>query len=348
MIDHHTAQVPNVDITLITLSNDQCRAVLTDAGARLLELHVPDADGNLADVVLGRATLEETVTDPNYFGATAGRYANRIRAGKFPLDGVLQQVTCNEGANHLHGGARGFDRHLWSTQLGADGNSVTFWRISPDGEEGFPGTLTTRVTYRLEGRALAIEIEATTDQTTVANIVNHAYFNLGGHDSGPVLEHLLQIHGSHYIPVDDELLPTGEVRAVEGTAFDFRTPTPIGKNLHQVDHAGAGRTTTDAAGYDHNWVLDGTGMREIATLTDPKSRRRLTVSTNQPGVQVYVGGYLDGVTAKAPADQYAAFGGLTFETQTFPDAVNHSHFPQATLNPGETYLNRIRYDFSTV
>ncbi|URN07282.1 galactose mutarotase [Actinomadura madurae] len=344
---NNTAQVNGFDIDVITLENDFCRVVLTNLGARLLELHVPDRNGSLADVVLGRGTLDETAVDPNYMGSTAGRYANRIRAGRFSLDGKVCEVTRNEGSNHLHGGKRGFDRQIWSTQH-VDGNHVSFWRVSPDGEEGFPGTLTTQVTYRLEGRTLEIDIEATTDRTTVANIVNHAYFNLAGHSSGSVLDHIMQLNSTYYVPVDEELLPTGEVRAVEGTPFDFRAPTPIGKNIEKVSHSGAGRALTDAgAGYDHNWVLDGHGLREVASIIDPNSGRRLTLSTNQPGVQIYTGGYLQGVSAKAPAGRYSAFAGFTLETQTFPDAVNHSHFPAPVLRPDERYLNSIRLEFST-
>ena len=348
MIENKAAKVLGLEVDLITLSNDVCTAVLTNLGARLVELHVPDKDGNLTDIVLQRPSLEDMAADENYMGSTAGRYANRIRGGKLVIDGTPVQLSVNEGSNHLHGGLRGFDRHVWSTELAADGNAVTFWRISPNGEEGYPGTLTTSVTYRLEDSALNIDIRATTDATTVVNIVHHSYFNLGGHESGAVLDHLLEMRSSFYTPVDDDLLPTGEILAVEGTPFDFRRSTPIGENIARVTHSGAGRVTDGGVGYDHNWVLEGTGMREVVFITDPRSGRRLTMSTNQPGVQLYVGGYLDGVTGKAPAGKYQAFAGLTLETQTFPDAVNHSHFPQAELRPGETYLNSMRFEFSTV
>jgi aldose 1-epimerase len=346
MIVDEVVPVTNLEVERITLSSSACRAVLTNLGARLVELHVPDRDGILADVVLQRPTLQDMATDDNYMGSTAGRYANRIRAGKLVIDGVPVQLSLNEGANHLHGGVRGFDRHLWSTQRAEDGTAVTFWRISPAGEEGYPGTLTTSVTYRLVGSTLSIDIRATTDATTVVNIVHHSYFNLGGHASGTVLDHVLEMRSSFYVPVDDELLPSGEVLAVDGTPFDFRTPTPIGKNIAHVQHSGAGRVTESGVGFDHNWVLDGVGMREVLVVTDPRSGRRLTMATNQPGVQLYVGGYLDGVTGKAPAGEYQAFAGFTLETQTFPDAVNHAHFPRAELRPGETYHNSVRLDFS--
>ena len=348
MIENKTEQVQGLDVQVLTLTNGKCKAVLTDLGARMLELHVPDRDGTIADIVLQRPSLEDISIDDNYMGSTAGRYANRIRDGKLQIDGKPAQLSINEGSNHLHGGLRGFDRKIWATQVGVDGSEVTFWRVSPDGEEGYPGTLTTSVTYRLEESALSIDIRATTDQPTVVNIVHHSYFNLGGHESGTILDHELVMRSSYYTPVDDDLLPTGEVRAVEGTPFDFREPTQIGKNINDVHHSGAGRVTESGVGYDHNWVLEGSGMRQVVFITDPASGRRLSMSTNQPGVQLYVGGYLDGVTGKGTVGQYKAFAGLTLETQTFPDAVNHSHFPQADLWPGETYLNSIRFDFSTV
>jgi aldose 1-epimerase len=347
VIENKAVQVKDLEVDLITLSSGTCRAVLTNLGARLVELHVPDKDGNLTDVVLQRPTLEDMSTDDNYMGSTAGRYANRIRNGKLLIDGEPVQLSINEGSNHLHGGLRGFDRYVWSTELAEDGSAVTFWRVSPNGEEGYPGTLTTSATYRLIDSTLAIDIRATTDAATVVNIVHHSYFNLGGHDSGTVLDHVLEMRSSYYVPVDDDLLPSGEVLAVDGTPFDFRTPTPIGKNIAAVHHSGAGRVTDSGVGYDHNWVLDSVGMREVLAVTDPKSGRRLTLSTNQPGVQLYVGGYLDGVTGKAPVDRYKAFAGFTLETQTFPDAVNHSHFPRAELRPGESYLNSMRLNFST-
>jgi aldose 1-epimerase len=342
-----TTHVDGIEVQLITLTRGAYRAVVTDLGARLLELHVPGRDGTTADIVLQRSSLAEIAHDDNYMGSTAGRYANRIRAGRLEIDGTPVQLSLNEGANHLHGGVRGFDQKLWSAHTSKE-SEVTFWRVSPDGEEGYPGTLVTSVTYRLSDSALEIDIEATTDAPTVANIVHHSYFNLAGHDGGTVLDQVLQVRASHYLPVDEELLPTGEIRAVAGTPFDFREPTPIGKNIAEVDNSGAGRPTGDVVGYDHNWVLDGIGMRPVVVATDPASGRRLTMSTNQPGVQLYVGGYLAGVTGKAPVSTYPAFAGFTLETQTFPDAVNHSHFPSAALYPGQTYRNAVRFDFSVV
>lgn len=348
MLDTFTATAGDHDITIVTISNDVCRVVLTDLGARILELHAPDRDGVLADVVLGRKSYDELPRDPYYFGVTAGRYANRIREGRFEIDGTAYAVTPNEGQNHVHGGPRGFDTYVWSTALDPERDSVTFLRRSPDGDEGYPGNLDAHVTYTLDGAALEIRIEAETDQPTIVNLVNHAYFNLAGHDSGTVLDQLLQIDASAYTPVDAELLPTGEILSVDGTAFDFRTEMPIGKNIDAVDNAGAGRDTAQNPGYDHNWVLDGDGMRQVATLTDPASGRRLTLVTDQPGIQVYAGGYLEGASAKGDLETYAAFAGVTAEMQTYPDSINHSHFPQRVLRPGETYVNVVRYEFSVV
>ncbi|MGE0782664.1 aldose epimerase family protein [Mycolicibacterium sp.] len=332
-----TRTVDGFEVQLITLTDGAYRAVLTDLGARLLELHVPGRDGATDDIVLQRRTFEEMSRDDTYMGATAGRFANRIRQGRLTIDGTPVQLSINEGRNHLHGGTRGFDRKIWAVERPAP-SEVTFWRISPAGEEGYPGALTTRVRYRLEEGALVIDITATTDAPTVANIVHHSYFNLGGHDAGTILDHVLEVRAAHYLPVDRELLPTGEIAAVEGTPFDFRTATPIGENVARVGNTG----------YDHNWVLDGSGVRPVLVVTDPASGRRLTLSTNQPGVQVYTGGYLAGVTGKAPMATYPAFAGLALETQTFPDAVNQPHFPSAALRPGETYHNAMRFDFSVV
>ncbi len=347
MIEQHTETVDGAEVGVLTLTNGAWKAVLTNLGARLTELHVPDENDTTVDVVLQRASLAEMASDDNYFGSTAGRYANRIDAGRFDLDGTTFQLSRNEGGNHLHGGAVGFDRHLWQTGIADTGDSVTFTRTSSDGEEGYPGNLNIEVTYTLAPPALEVTIRARTDAPTVANIVNHSYFNVAGHDSGTVLDHLVQVHGSFYTPVDDELLATGEILSVDQTPFDLRTPTAVGARLQEVINAAAGRSTEEPAGYDHNWVLDGTGMRKVFQVTDPVTRRRLTMATNQPGLQLYVGGYLKGVTAKAPLDAYPAFAGLTLETQTFPGSPNHAHFPSARLDPGQTYLNSVRLEFST-
>ena len=218
--------VDGIEVQLVTLSSPTCTAVLTDLGARLLELHVPDRSGALADVVLQRATLTDVAGDPAYMGATVGRYASRIRCGRIQVDGRPIRLSVNEGEHHLHGGLRGFDRMIWSVQPGED--AVTFWRVSPAGEEGYPGTLTASVTYRLTESTLHVSIRATTDAPTVVNIVPHPYVNLGGHDAGTVDDHVLTVAADAYLPVDEASLPTGQALGVAGTPFDFRTPARVG------------------------------------------------------------------------------------------------------------------------
>jgi|tagenome__1003787_1003787.scaffolds.fasta_scaffold20871622_1 aldose 1-epimerase len=341
-----TITLDRFPITRITLRGRDCTAVVTDLGARLLEFHAPDRDGRLADVVLGRASIEDTYTDRHYMGATAGRYAGRIARGKFSLDGTDHQLATNEGTNHLHGGDRGFDQHVWSTTVHPDAEAVTFIRVSADGEEGFPGALTTAVTYRLEGNALFISMTATTDRATIVRLVNHSYFNLAGHDSGTILDHVLQLNSSHYVVTDEELLPSGEIAAVSGTPYDFRTPRRIGERIDEVENTGAGRMATGSAGYDNSWVLDGPGFRVVGTLTDPGSGRRLELATDQRALCLYAGGYLAGYTAKGELAAYQPFAGVTLETTAFPDDINQPHFPSPILRPGETYRHEMRLTFT--
>lgn len=335
-------------VRIVTLKNEHLTAVVTDIGARLLELHVPDADGNTADVVLGRPSLAATFHDRSYMGATVGRYAGRISKGQFTLDGVDYQLATNEGRNHLHGGDRGFDQHVWGTVVDGTAEAVTFYRLSGDGEEGFTGTLDTRVTYRLDGATLSITMTASTDKPTIVRLVHHSYWNLGGHDSGSILDHVLQLDSSHYIPVDQELIPSGEIRPVTGTPHDFRDAKSIGRDIDQVQNTGAGRLTEGSAGYDDIWVLDGLGSRVVGSLTDPRSGRRMTLATDQQGVCIYVGGYLEGEAAKRGLDHYRAFAGVTLETTGFPDDINHPHYPSPILRPGQVYRHEMELTFSTV
>lgn len=346
-VAEQTTTVDDAEGRLFVLENEDLRVVLTDAGARLLELWVPDREGRRADVVLGRATLAEAVADPYYMGATAGRYANRIRRGGFALDGVDHQLDINEGRNHLHGGRLGFDLHTWTAEPAED--EVVFRRVSEDGEQGYPGRVTACAAYRLEGPTLEITLSATTDRPTIVNLVNHSYFNLAGHDSGDVLRQLVRLDAGSYVPVDDELLPTGEILAVAGTPFDFREPKTIASGLREAE-AAAGHDEIAEAGYDHNWVLDGAGLRTVARIEDPDSGRVLELATDQPGLQFYTGGRFADVSAKSAAadtdTRYQAFAGFTLETQTFPDSPNRPGFPSPVLRPGETYLNRMRLSFT--
>ena len=347
-IDPYGTQDDGTSAHRFTLRAGGIEAALTDFGARLLELRVPDRNGTPADVVLGHPDLVSNASSTTYFGATCGRYANRIRRGTFSIDGTRVSVTTNEGANHLHGGAVGFDRRLWSSESDETRNAVKFALLSPDGDEGFPGHLTATTEYVLDESRLDITMTAQVTAPTVVNMVNHAYWNLGGHDRGNVLGHRLKIESDFVTPVDEELIPTGEIRSVADRPFDFRESHEIGEYVRDVEHSGAGRPAPAGfAGYDHNWVIRGQigSMRPCASLYDPGSGRRLDLSTNEAGVQIYTGGYLDDVTGKSGA-VYGPFQGLTLETQRFPDSPNHGHFPSSILRPGELYEHRMSFSFS--
>ena len=307
-------------------------------GATLTELHVPDRDGQLADVVLGFDDVAGYESGANqHFGCTTGRYANRIRAGKFTLDGVEYQLAVNNGPNHLHGGpTRGLDKVIWEA-LPLD-NGVRFHYLSPAGEENFPGNLDVTVTYTLDDdNTLRIEYSATTDQPTIVNLTNHSYFNLNGHGTDSVLDHEVWIDADRYTPVDDTLIPTGELTAVEGTPFDFRTRQSLRSRIDQTGN-----------GYDHNFVVNHGEKRKfnkIAELTDPRSGRVMTVSTCEPGVQLYTGNGLSGQVGKA-GQTYARHSAVCFETQHFPDSPNQPSFPATVLRPGQTYRHVCEYGFS--
>lgn len=329
-------QIGGHEVRAVTLSGTGgLRARLLTWGVRLAELWVPDRSGTLADIVLGHDNLADWQAHGTYLGATCGRYANRIAGGRFTLDGRAVQVDCNEGANHLHGGAQGFDLRHWQIESHSD-THATFTTTAPDGDMGYPGTLTARATYRLDA-GLVIELTATTDAPTVVNLVNHAYFNLAGQGSGDVMAQHLRVEAGHYLPVDAQLIPTGEVLSVAGTAFDFRSPRPIGAAL-----PGPG-------GFDHNLCLSAPlgadGLRPCLQATDPVSGRRMRLSTTEPGVQLYTGAHFAGTPGKAGA-RYPRFAGFAAETQRFPDSPNRPQFPSARLDPGQTYRHVMRFDFT--
>src|SRR6185312_2380112 len=276
-----------------------------------------------------------------YFGAIVGRYGNRIRGGKFTIDGHTYQVPQNNNGQALHGGPHGFDEKLWTGKEIPGG--VEFTLVSPDGDMGFPGTLTAHVRYTLVGAALHISYSATTDKPTVVNLTNHSYFNLSGAGSGTILGEVLTINADKYTPVDKVLIPVGGAQPVAGTPFDFRKPTPIGQRIHDKNEQ-----LQIAGGYDHNWVLNGANgtMKVAAKLYDPKSGRVLTVSTTQPGVQFYSGNFLDS-TYKSPAGvPYAKNTGLCLETQHYPDSPNQPAFPSTLLKPGQTMHSETIFAFS--
>lgn len=323
------------------------RAKLTDYGATLVEMWVPDRTGRVADVVLGFDSVAGYESDENqYFGCTAGRVCNRIAKGRFTLDGQTYQLERNNGPNHLHGGgARALSRVLWHGERvdGAQGEAVRFSYRSPDGEEGYPGNLDVRVTYTLTADdTLVVEYEATTDKATPVNLTNHAYWNLAGEGSATVLDHELWIDADSYTPTDDTLIPTGELARVGGTALDFRTAKPIGRDLAAV-------ATTAAGGYDHNFVLNGDSdrFRIAARLRDTNSGRTLHILTDQPGLQFYSGNFLHGQIGKQ-GRIYDHRSAVCLETQHFPDSVNHPNFPSTILRPGETYRTKTVHRFSVM
>lgn len=314
-------------------------AALCPYGARLVSLAVPDRTGAAVDVVLGHDDLQSYLDYPTYFGATCGRYANRIVAGRFVFDGREVALDRNEGKNHLHGGSEGFDRKLW--QIVSRGEDhVTFSTTSPDGEMGYPGTIEVSTTYRLTGMKLVTEMTARTDAPTVVNIVNHAYFNLAG--QGDVLDHLLELPADFYTPVTDELLTTGAILPVAGSGFDFRSPRRL-RDAMASDGA-------LADGWDHNWCLRGPSAGEdlhlCARLSDPSTGITMELRSDQPGVQIYSCGQMRNPVPGKNGQSYGRFAGLTFETQKFPCSPNHLHFPSARLEPGMTYENRMEFTFS--
>ncbi len=336
-------------IVAYTLSNHQgLRARIITFGARLIQMVVPDRAGAMADIVLGFDDLASYVATDTYFGATCGRYGNRIAQGRFELDGETVVVTPNEPPNHLHGGLIGFDKKVWAAKPDEDENSVTFTSDSQHGEEGFPGHVALTSKYVLtDDNRLQISMTGTTDRTTVLNMVHHSYWNVAGHASGDVRDHLLTVEGDFYTPVDAELLATGETLAVVGTPFDFRREKPIGQNIDAMSNAGFGRLTEPGGGYDHNWVLRGArpGLRPVATLRDPASGRGLSIAATKPGVQVYTGGYLSSAVIGKDGHPYCKYAGLTFETQHFPGSPNFPHFPSCRLEPGEVYDHRMDIQF---
>jgi aldose 1-epimerase len=317
-------------------------ARISTYGATLVSLQAPDRAGQLKNIVLGFDSLEPYLKGVPYYGATVGRYANRIAKARFTLDGKTYQLPANDGPNTLHGGKRGFDKRLWTAEVlpASQGNGVRFTYVSAAGEEGFPGQLTAHALYRLDDQDnLDIEYSATTTAATPVNLANHAYFNLTGDPNTPILDHLVTINADRFTPVDATLIPTGELRPVAGTPFDFRKPQAIGSRIEAQDEQ-----LRRGRGYDHNWVLNKptAGMTLAAVVTEPKSGRSLEVRTTQPGVQFYTGNFMDGKPVEAGGTVYPYRTGLCLETQHFPDSPNQSSFPSTILHPGETYLQKTR------
>jgi aldose 1-epimerase len=334
----------------VTLSNAHGMKVRVLAwGAAMQELIVPGKKGP-ADVVLGYDGMEGYLKASNYFGATVGRYANRIAKGRFTLDGQAYQLATNDGPNALHGGVKGFDKHLWTiadVTSGAKSAAVTLTYTSPDGEEGYPGTMKVSATFVLtETDELRVTYRATSDRATIANITNHSYFNLAGQASGiSATEAVLTIPANSFTPVDPTLIPTGELRPVAGTPFDFRTPHRIADRMRD----GRDEQLRIGRGYDHNWVVSRApvaGLHTVAKVEDRGSGRVMEILSNQPGVQFYSGNFLDGTATGKAGTIYRQGDGLALEPQVFPDTPNKPAFGSARLDPGKTYENRIVYRFS--
>lgn len=328
-------------VELYTLKSGKIQVQLTTFGARIVSIRTPDRNSKLADIILGYNSLNEYVADTKtYFGGTVGRYANRIRGGRFTIDGHEYRIPPNNNGNALHGGPVGFDRWVWQSRKVADGVEMTL--VSPDGDQGFPGTLTATVRYTLRGTALRMDYSATTDKPTVVNFTNHAFFNLHGNDADTILDHELTIYADHYTTEVAGLLPTGEVVSLAGTPLDFRKATAVGARIHEAnDQLRLGN------GYDNNWILNGeTGrLHPAAKLADPVSGRTLTITTTEPGVEFYSGNFLDGSITGRHGVPYTQYKALCLETQHYADSPNQPDFPSTLLRPGETMRSTTIFTF---
>lgn len=333
-------------VDLYTLTNSHGMQVgITNYGGRVVSILVPDRQGKMGDVVLGFNHAAEYGSDP-YFGALIGRYGNRIAKGHFALDGKIYSLPLNNGPNSLHGGLKGFDKRVWSArELSQSPAALELTYQSKDGEEGYPGNLTVKVVYTLtEADELKIDYTATTDKDTVLNLTNHSYFNLAGQGNGDILKHEMMIHADRFTPIDSTLIPTGELREVAGTPFDFRKPTAIGARINEDNEQ-----LKFGRGYDHNFVLNrkGSGLELAARVVEPDSGRVLEVLTTEPGLQFYSGNFLDGTIHGKGDKVYGQRSTFCLETQHFPDSPNHPNFPTTELKPGETYHQTTIFRFST-
>ncbi len=329
-----------------TLANTAgMRVCILTLGCIIARLEVPDRDGKPANVVLGSNSVDGYLHRSPHFGAIAGRYANRIARGRFVIDGVQYQLDTNAPPNTLHGGRRGFDKVVWDAET-PDSDTLVLRYLSPDGDQGFPGNLAVEVTYRLgSANELRIDYEARTDKPTIVNLTNHSYFNLAGEGSGDVLDHVVSIAADHFTPSDATQIPTGEIRSVTGTPFDFTQPTSVGERIRMADEQ-----LLAAHGYDHNWVLRaraGDTPGPAARALEPRSGRILDVLTDAPGLQFYTGNGLNGALVGPAGRAYRQGDGMCFETQQFPDAPNQPGFPSAILRPGERFRSTTIFRFST-
>lgn len=336
-------------VTLYTFSNSAgMEARVIDYGGIIVSLRVPDRDGELEDVVLGFDSLEGYVAEHPYFGAIIGRFGNRIANGRFTLDGQEYQLPVNNGPNSLHGGNRGFDKVVWAAEPFENdrGRGIILRYTSPDGEEGYPGTLEARVTYTLtDDNELIFDYHATTDAATPVNLTQHSYFNLAGNGAGTILDHEVMLNASRFTPVNRDLIPTGALQPVAGTPFDFTEPTAVGSRIEADDEQ-----LRFAGGYDHNFVIDrdaGDSLTLAARVRESTSGRVLEVLTTEPGVQFYTGNFLDGTLTGKDGAVYERRTGFCLETQHFPDSPNQPDFPSTILRPGEEYRSSTVFRFST-
>ncbi len=328
--------------TLTNANNVEMKVI--NYGGIIVSLKTPDANGQLADIVLGYDSLEGYIRNNPYFGALIGRYGNRIAGGKFTLEGKAYSLPQNNGPNHLHGGPKGFDKVFWEIEVGPDSSSLLLSYRSADGEQGYPGNLSVNVVYRLtDANELRIEYDATTDAPTIVNLTQHSYFNLGNQET--ILGHQLQIDADSYLPVDATLIPTGKLQKVEGTPFDFRKPKTIGADIDANDEQ-----IKLGKGFDHCWVLNGGQgkLRKVAVLSDSVSGRQVEVHTTEPGIQFYSGNFLDGTIKGKGGTVYNFRSGLCLETQHYPDSPNRPEFPTVVLKPGEKYHTETVYTFGVV
>lgn len=329
---------------LFTLRNkNNMEVCITNFGGRIVSVMVPDKDGHMRDVVLGFDSIQDYISKPSDFGASIGRYANRINQGKFTLDGVEYQLPRNNYGHCLHGGPQGFQYRVFDA-VQPNPQEVELTYVAKDGEEGFPGNITCKVLMKLtDDNAIDIRYEAETDKPTIVNMTNHSYFNLDG-DAGSNADHLLTVDADYYTPVDSTFMTTGEIASVEGTPMDFRTPTPVGARIN--DYAFV--QLKNGNGYDHNWILNTKGdiNRKAASLKSPKTGIVLDVYTNEPGVQVYAGNFLDGSLTGKKGITYNQRASVCLETQKYPDTPNKSEWPSAVLRPGEKYMSQCIFKFS--
>lgn len=334
------------EVSLYTLKNSKgMEAAITNYGGIVVSLKTPDKNGQFADIVLGFDSLDGYLKEHPYFGAIIGRYGNRIGGAKFAIAGKEYKLAANNGPNSLHGGIKGFDKKVWAAQVDDATNSLILRYSSPDMEEGYPGKLDVQVTYTLtEANELRINYKATTDKETVVNLTNHSYFNLAGQGNGDILNHSIQIMSEKTTPVDATLIPTGELKDVAGTPFDFTAPHKIGERINDTSD----EQIKFGGGYDHNFVVDGQAgsLRPAARVTEPTSGRAMEVLTTEPGVQFYTGNFLDGTLTGKGGKVYQKRFGLCLETQHFPDSPNKPQFPTTTVKPGQTYLSTTVYRFS--